>query len=90
MAQKIDAGTHIGIFDINNIRIKNGDLVRVGYINYMNTDKEYIDESFDAVIVYNPFNCMFMIDRVDTEIVSETWDECHIINHRSMRIIWKK
>lgn len=80
----MEKGIEIGIKDFNGNPIKNGDLVTVEFVNYMNTDKEYIIDNFDGEIVYNPFNCMFMIDRLDKE--SDSWNECFIINHRSMRI----
>lgn len=50
----------------------------------MNTDKEQIVDVFEGVIVYDTFNCMFMIDRIDRE--SDTFNDCYVINHRSMRI----
>lgn len=46
--------------------------------------QEFVDEKFDGKIIYNPFNCMFMIDRIDRK--SDSYDDCFIINHRSMRI----
>jgi hypothetical protein len=80
----MENGIKIGINDINGLPIKNRDLVIVEFVNHMNSEKEYIDDSFEGEIVYNPFNCMFMIDRVGSE--SQSWNECFIINHRSMRI----
>jgi hypothetical protein len=77
-------GIKIGINDINGTPIKNGDLISVEFVNQMNSEKEYVDDKFEGEVVYNPFNCMFMIDKVGSN--SESWDDCYIINHRSMRI----
>ena len=45
---KIAKGTYIGIEDINNKKILNGDKVHVQFVNYMGTAKEYVDEEFDG------------------------------------------
>jgi hypothetical protein len=77
-------GIKIGINDVNGTPIKNGDLIFVEFVNYMGSEKEYVDDNFEGEIVYNPFNCMFMIDKVGSN--SESWNDCYVINHRSMRI----
>jgi hypothetical protein len=77
-------GIKIGINDINGTPIKNGDLVSVEFVNHKGNEKEYVDDKFEGEIVYNPFNCMFMIDKVGSN--SESWNDCYVINHRSMRI----
>ena len=77
-------GIKIGINDVNGTPIKNGDLVSVEFVNYMGSEKEYVDDKFDGEVVYNPFNCMFMIHKVGSN--SESWNDCYTINHRSMRI----
>ena len=80
---------NIGLLDINGISIKVGNQVFVEFVNYMNTDDEYVDDYFNGHIIYNKFNCMFMIER-DDMIGNESHSECdkqtYIINHRSMRI----
>jgi hypothetical protein len=77
-------GIKIGINDVNGTPIKNGDLIFVEFVNRMGSEKEYVDDKFEGEIVYNPFNCMFMINKVASN--SESWDDCYVINHRSMRI----
>ena len=77
-------GIKIGINDINGTPIKNGDLISVEFVNHINSEKEYVDDKFEGEVVYNPFNCMFMIDKVGSN--SESWSDCYVINHRSMRI----
>lgn len=85
----MEKGIEIGINDITNRPIKNGDLVTVEFVNYMNDEKEYVEEKFDGEIFYNGFNCMFMItrpDKISNEGHSDKEKQSYIINHRSMRI----
>ena len=82
-------GIKIGINDVVGRPIKNVDLVTVEFVNYMGTDKEYVDDKFEGEIFYNKFNCMFMIsrpDKISDEAHSDEEKQSYIINHRSMRI----
>lgn len=86
---KIIKGTYIGIKDINNKKILNGDKVHVQFVNYMGTGKEYVDEEFNGKIIYNSFTAMFMIlcsDKIAEDAHHNGEKQKYIINHRSMRI----
>lgn len=70
-----------GLQDINGNYIYEGDIVRVKYINYMNTIKEYIEDAFETDIVYSSFECSFGFFNPKYENA-----DMQEINHRSMTI----
>lgn len=73
----------IGINDFYGRPIKCGDTVIVELIIYGQT----IESTFEGKIIYNKFNCMFMIDNLLDE---HSYEQCMIINSRSMNIKIKK
>lgn len=76
-------GVKIGIKDVNGTPIKNGDNVLVEFVNYMDSDKKYVDESFQARIFYHEHYCSFMFyPLIETY---ETPPTGYTIGHRSMR-----
>ena len=74
--------SEIGIVDINDRNIKCGDGLRVEHVNYMGTDKEYVDEKFEAEVRHIPFQAMYRYFPVDD---SSHEHEGYIFNHRSSR-----
>ncbi|MFA5953820.1 MAG: hypothetical protein WC812_04470 [Candidatus Pacearchaeota archaeon] len=80
---------YIGINDIHGKRILNGDNVHVKFINYMGTNEQYVDEEFDGVIEYYPFNSVFYIVRpgklAKDAHTEDEWEK-YMINHRSMTL----
>ena len=75
-------GVEIGIKDIHENEIKEGDRIRVEHVNYMGTGNECVEESFEADVMYNAFQAMFVYISVGQD---EYEERLYTFNHRSSR-----
>ena len=78
-------GTITGVRDIHGQDIKEGSRIKVEHVNYIGTDKEDVNERFEAKVIYDAFNAMYRYYRVDAKEGDEDYDYGFVFNHRSSR-----